>query len=307
MNKTISQRAPYRAHDLIAILVAVFLAMIVLIWSPPAAADDAGFSQLSAEQTAMAERALIFLDEMEAMYFGAVAKLNGTDEDEPVDINDEFAVRNVKVARGPVVEKAGRMRNRTLKPRADFQDERLWTRFFSADVHPKSPRVGMLHAAITMHFDIDGGSAVAGWVDILPAATSQKDLDYLQAVADEIFEKYGKNAAGHRKMSIEGSEGEGIRRREPAGVGGSFYGRNLMPWTEENFNFMTEMYREFFIAYLNLIDKRKNDPITAEDLAKQDYQRRNWWEDRWFSDPYTRNVVPMDVWSLSTLPPEVKF
>ena len=80
-----------------------------------------------------------------------------------------------------------------------------------------------------------------------------------------------------------------------------------MPWTEENFNFMTEMYREFFIAYLNLIDKRKNDPITAEDLAKQDYQRRNWWEDRWFSDPYTRNVVPMDVWSLSTLPPEVKF
>ena len=45
----------------------------------------------------------------------------------------------------------------------------------------------------------------------------------------------------------------------------------------------------------------------AEDIAKQDYQRRNWWEDRWFSDPYTRNVVPMDVWELSTLPPEVKF
>ena len=255
----------------------------------------------------MAERALTFLDEMEAMYFGAVAQLNGTDKIESVDINDEFAARNVKVARGPIVEKAGRMRTRTIKPKADFQEERLWTRFFSADVHPKSPKVGMLHAAITMHFDSDGGSAVAGWVDVLPAATSQEDLDYLKAVADKIFEKYGKDAARHRKMSIEGTEGEGILRREPAGVGGSFYGRNLMPWTEENFNFMTEMYRDFFIAYLSLIDKRKTDAVTTQDLAKQNYQRRNWWEDRWFSDPYTRNVVPMAVWALSTLPPEVKF
>ncbi len=291
----------------VAIIVAVFLALVALIWSPPAAAADAEFSRLTAEQTAKAKRALQFLDEMEALYFGTVAKLNGNDEIESVDINDEFALRNVKVMRGPVVEKAGRMRTHTLKPKADFQDERLWTRFFSADVHPKTPKVGMLHAAITMHFDADGGSAVAGWVDILPAATSPEDLDHLKAVADEIFAKYGKDAARHRKMSIEGTEGEGTRRREPAGVGGSFYGRDLMPWTEENFAFMTEMYREFFRAYLNLIDQRQNDPVTVEDLAKQDYQRRNWWEDRWYSDPYTRNVVPMDVWALSTLPPEVKF
>ncbi|MCZ6516620.1 MAG: coproporphyrinogen III oxidase [Gammaproteobacteria bacterium] len=286
--------------------MAVFLTLVALIWSPLAAADGE-FSRLTAEQTAKAKRALQFLDEMEALYFGTVAKLNGNDEIESVDINDEFALRNVKVMRGPVVEKAGRMRTHTLKPKADFQDERLWTRFFSADVHPKTPKVGMLHAAITMHFDADGGSAVAGWVDILPAATSPEDLDHLKAVADEIFAKYGKDAARHRRMSIEGTEGEGMRRREPAGVGGSFYGRDLMPWTEENFAFMTEMYREFFRAYLNLIDQRQNDPVTAEDLAKQDYQRRNWWEDRWYSDPYTRNVVPMDVWALSTLPPEVKF
>ena len=289
----------------IVLVVTVLLTLIALIWSPPVANPE--YSRLSAEQTAKAERALEFLDEIEALYFGTVAKMNGNDEIESVDINDEFALRNVKVMRGPVVEKAGRMRTRTLKPKADFQEVRLWTRFFSADVHPKTPKVGMLHAAITMHFDADGGSAVAGWVDILPAATSAEDLAHLKAVADAIFTKYGKDPAPHRKMSIEGSEGEGTRRREPAGVGGSYYGRNLMPWTEENFAFMTEMYREFFVAYLDLIDKRKNEPVTAEEIAKQDYQRRNWWEDRWYSDPYTRNVVPMDVWALSTLPPEVKF
>ena len=289
----------------IVLIATVLLTLFALIWSPPVANPE--FSRLSVEQTAKAERALEFLDEMEALYFGTVAELNGNDEIESVDINDEFALRNVKVMRGPVVEKAGRMRTRTLKPKADFQDVRLWTRFFSADVHPKTPKVGMLHAAITMHFDADGGSAVAGWVDILPAATSAEDLAHLKAVADAIFAKYGKDPAPHRKMSIEGSEGEGTRRREPAGVGGSYYGGDLMPWTEENFAFMTEMYREFFVAYLDLIDQRQNDPVTAEDFAKQDYQRRNWWEDRWYSDPYTRNVVPMDVWALSTLPPEVKF
>ena len=99
MNKTISQYALCSAHDLIVILVAVLFAIIMLIWSPRAVAAE--FSKLSVEQTAMAERALTFLDEMEAMYFGAVAKLNGTDKIESVDINDEFAARNVKVALEP--------------------------------------------------------------------------------------------------------------------------------------------------------------------------------------------------------------
>jgi coproporphyrinogen III oxidase len=165
----------------------------------------------------------------------------------------------------------------------------------------------MLHAAFTLHYNPDGTSAIGGWVDVLPGATSSGDLATLKQTMDRVFERYDVDPEPHRKMSCEGSPGEGQRRREPACVGGSFYGRDMMVINEQNFRFMTEAYREFLIAYLDLIEENQDTSYTAEDLAKQDYMRRNWLEDRFFSDPYTGNVVPYEVWALSTLPPVVKF
>jgi coproporphyrinogen III oxidase len=282
--------------------------LIVLIGATPIAgrADDE-FAGLNSEQRSFAERTITFLEEMETLYFGTVAELNGIEEVESVDFPTEYAWHNVTVARGPVVEKAGRMRVVTKKPKAEFQDPTIWSRFFSVDLHPRSPLVGMIHAAFVIQYKQDGTDHVAGWIDILPGATPDEDRAYLKQVMDTVFEKYDIDPAPFRKMSIKGSPGEGIRRREPAGAGGSFYGRDLFPVTEQYFDFMTEAYREFLTAYLSLIEKHQDDEYTTEDLAKQDYMRRNWLEDRFFSDPYTGNVVPYEVWALSTLPPLVKF
>ncbi len=262
---------------------------------------------LTAEQAVFTDRAMAFMDEMDALYFGRIAQLNGTKEVEVLEFPTEYSGHNVRVARGPVVEKAGRMRAVPIKPKADFQTKRLWSRFFSIDAHPKSPRVGMLHAAFTLHYNPDGTSAIGGWVDVLPGASSPEDLAVLKQTMDRVFERYDVDPDPHRKMSCEGSPGEGQRRREPACVGGSFYGRDMMAINEQNFRFMTEAYREFLIAYFDLIEMNQDASYTAEDLAKQDYMRRNWLEDRFFSDPYTGNVVPYEVWALSTLPPVVKF
>ena len=283
------------------------LAALCLFLSPLSGQTAEDVPGLNPEQQEFVERANEFMDEMEALYFGTIAELNGVDDVESMDLSTEYAFHNVRVARGPVVEKAGRMRVVNKKPKADFQERRLWSRFFSVDVHPSSPKVGMLHAAFTMHYTPDGTGGVAGWIDILPGATPDEDLAFLKDTMDALFEKYDIDPEPHRKMSREGSPGEGLRRREPAGVGGSFYGRDLFPITEQHFGFMTEAYREFLTAYLSLIRKRQNDDYTAEDRAKQDYMRRNWFEDRFFSDPYTGNVVPYEVWALSTLPPVVKF
>ena len=165
----------------------------------------------------------------------------------------------------------------------------------------------MLHAAFVMHFNPDGTSTIGGWIDVLPGASSQQDLEFLKQTMDAVYEKYGVDGAVHRKMSCEGTRGEGERRRKPACVGGSFYGRDMMSVSVANFDFMTEAYRGFLEAYLSLIEKRKDDVYTAADLTAQDAMRRNWLEDRFFSDPFTGNVVPYEVWSLSTLPPAVKF
>lgn len=284
-----------------------FQALITALFVLTAVTGAAVAQELTAEQAAFTGRATAFMDEMDALYFGRIAQLNGTEEVEVLEFPTEYSGHNVRVARGAVVEKAGRMRAVPIKPKADFQSKRLWSRFFSIDVHPKSPRVGMLHAAFTLHYNPDGTSAIGGWVDVLPGATSSGDLAMLKQTMDRVFERYGKNPEPHRKLSCEGSPGEGQRRREPACVGGSFYGRDMMAINEQNFRFMTEAYREFLIAYLDLIEKNQDAPYTDADLAKQDYMRRNWLEDRFFSDPYTGNVVPYEVWALSTLPPDVKF
>ena len=262
---------------------------------------------LTAEQSALANRALKFLSDMDRLYFGRIAGLNGEFGIEVLDFPTDYADHQVQVARGSVVEKAGRMRVITKKPKAEFQDQRVWSRFFSVDVHPKSPLVGMLHAAFVMHFNPDGTSAIGGWVDVLPGASPAEDLEYLKQTMDAVFEKHGVDGAIHRKMSCEGTRGEGERRRKPACVGGSFYGRDMMSVSDETFRFMTEAYSSFLEAYLNLIEKRQSDSYQPSDVTAQDAMRRNWLEDRFFSDPFTGNVVPYEVWSLSTLPPAVKF
>ena len=287
----------------------VFATTLTALIGPPVAvsAQDDVIPGLTAEQSALANRALIFLSDMDRLYFGRVGQLNSDSSIEVLDFPTDFADHQVQVARGPVVEKAGRMRVITKKPAAEFQDQRVWSRFFSVDVHPRSPLVGMLHAAFVMHFNPDGTSTIGGWVDVLPGASPAEDLEYLKQTMDAVYEKHGVDGSVHRKMSCEGTRGEGKRRRKPACVGGSFYGRDMMSVSDETFSFMTEAYSSFLEAYLNLIEKRANDAYTDAELASQDAMRRNWLEDRFFSDPFTGNVVPYEVWSLSTLPPSVTF
>ena len=76
---------------------------------------------------------------------------------------------------------------------------------------------------------------------------------------------------------------------------------------DENFAFMTEAYETFLDSYLTMAEKHIDDPYTDEELALQDAMRLNWFEDRFFSDPFTRDVVPYEIWSLHSLPPVVKF
>lgn len=284
------------------LLVAVLAALIY-----GCAGQGTRTNELTPEQLAFAERTYAFMDEMDELYFGTLARLNGTDEVEELDFPTEYGFHNVNVSRGPVVQKAGRMRVIHRKVKMAFQGKPIWSRFFSVDAHPAAPKVGMLHAAFTINFKEDGSSAIGGWVDVLPGAMPAEDIERLKLAMDGIFAKYGVDPEPHRIMSCEGSPGEGERRREPACVGGSFYGRDMMAVNDRNFDFMSEFYREFLTIYLDLVEQHRDTPYTEQDLARQDYMRRNWLEDRFFSDPYTGNVVPYEVWALSTLPPVVKF
>ena len=296
------------------IVVAILLA--ITSTSAALAEDDAlftsDFAGLNEEQTIFAARALDFFSQMENMYFGRIDKMNGGNEHETRVMSTEYADHNAKAARGPVIQKGGRAYNITKKPTRDFQKQTVWSRFYSVDMHAKTPLVGMIHAAFVIQFYPDGGSSIGGFLDVLPGATPEEDLLYMKEAMDAVYEKYEVDPKPHRELSCKGDDEAAAAtnrryRRKVACIGGSFYVQPMLTVTEENFNFVTEAYATFLDSYLTLAEKRADDPFTDEDVATQDAMRLNWFEDRFFSDPFTTDVVPYEIWSLHSLPPHVKF
>ena len=60
-------------------------------------------------------------------------------------------------------------------------------------------------------------------------------------------------------------------------------------------------------AYLDILDRRKHQAFTEEDLENQTGMRRRWLEDRLFSDPFTMHLVPYKVWPFADAPPTLNF
>ena len=296
-----------RSQNLIMVIIfAAALSSVPLFARSVAAADN--LAALSEEQAEFAQRTLDFIAKMDSMHFNRVEKMNGGLELETLNVETEYSSYDAKVARGSVVEKTGRVITISNRPATQFQKQNLWSRFFSLDVHPKTPLVGILHAAFVVQFYPDGTSTIGGTLDVLRSANVEEDLAYLKQVMDDVLEKHGVDSAPYREQICEREQEETNRwRRKSACVGATFYGPNSFTVTAENFNLMTEAYERFVDAYLTVIERRKDDSYTQEDLASQDAMRRNWLEDHLFVDPYTANVTPWEAWSLYSLPPTVKF
>jgi coproporphyrinogen III oxidase len=292
-----------------AVHVLALLATAVL--AAPVAAADGGLTieALPASQQPLARRTLEFVARMERLYFERVQDLNaGKSTFETRNVETDSIAFDVRVARGDVVEKAGRMLSVSLRPNQRFPQERAFNRFLSFDVHPKSPLIGTMHAALSVNFNKDGSTSIGGWVDVMPGAMRDDDLATLRTAMDRIYEKHKQDPARYRKASCKGDPRHANKyRRRPACVGGSFYGEPALPITGANFEFVVDAYETFVTTYFDLVDERKDDPFTPADLASQQAMRLNWFEDRLYADPDTTTVTPYEVWSLSTLPPSVRF
>ena len=296
------------------IAVATMLAMTSTsaAWAEDNELFTSDFAGLNAEQKVLAERALEFLSRMNDMYFGRIDQMNGGSEKTSRARSTEYADYNAKAARGPVVQKGGRLYSITKKPTRSFQKPTIWSRFFSVNMHAKSPFVGMVHNAFVIQFYEDGTSSIWGFLDVLPGATPEEDLLYIKEAMDAVYEKHGVDPTPYRALSCKGDDKAAAAtvstyRRKVACIGGSFYLQPMLTVTDANFDFMTDTYETFLDSYLTMVEKRVDDPYTDEDLAAQDAMRLNWFEDRFFSDPFTRDVVPYEIWSLHSLPPVVKF
>jgi coproporphyrinogen III oxidase len=251
-----------------------------------------------------------FVAGMDEKYFDRVKTMNGGIEFEDRSASTEYSDFELRVARGDVMEKAGRMLSDGKKLSPGRGDGVLtWGRFYSLDMHPKTPLVGMLHATIVLQMFEDGSVATGGWLGVMPGTRVDEDLALLKQVTDDYFAERDKDPTLYRKLICKGThETRAEFRRKPACSGVSFYGPPVYRGDPEaSIRFIAGMFDEFVGTYMDIVSKRADDAYTEEDILAQDEMRRRWLIDQLFSDPFASKIVPFDVWSFANNPPVIKF
>jgi len=251
-----------------------------------------------------------FTDKMDSKFFGRVKEMNGSLEFEDLVEETEWAKYKLRVTRGDVMEKAGRMLSdgKKLSPgRGD--GELTWGRFYSLDMHPKTPLVGMLHATIVLQMFKDKTVFAGGWLGVMPGTKVDIDLAKLKKLTDDYFSKHGKDPSLYRRLICKGTQDTVTEfRRKPACSGVSFYGPQVYPEDPAaSFRFIAGLFELFTDAYMDITEERADDAFTAADIEAQDVMRRRWLIDQLFSDPFASNIIPFDIWSFANVPPVVKF
>ena len=275
-----------------------------------AAADDARLEQLPPEQRELAEWLNVFTDQMDEKYFGRVGKLNDELVFEDRAFSTEWSDHEVRVTRGEVMQKAGRLYAMGKKQRAERGGrEILWSRFYAIDMHPRTPLVGMLHAAIVLQFYGDGSSLAGGWLGVMPGTKVDEDLALLKQVTDDYFAGTEVDLSIYRKLVCKGTDDTVTEfRRQPACVGASFYGPPVYRGdTEKSIKFIAGMYDVFVGTYVDIVEKRADDSYTEADLWAQDGMRKRWLIDQLFSDPYSSAQIPFEVHWFWNAAPVVRF
>ena len=297
------------------------LCTAVMFAGPAFAGLNDGVEGLNEEQQAFAGRFLQFQDDMDEKFFGRVEEINGgnsSDVKETIaDVREtgeeKVADFYVRVARGDVVEKYGRLITQHYESVSDYwQPPTTFGRYYGTDIHAKSPLMGQVHAAILLQYFPDGTSIIGGTLNLLKGAAQEEDMEYVKNALDVVFENHGVDSTVYRQRLCDNTElshDERGHERKLACVGATFFARgNMMAVTEENFLFLTEIYKTFIDAYLTTVERRKDDPFTEEDIALQDAMRKNWFEDQMFGDAYSSGgIVPYAAWGPAFLPPLVKF
>jgi coproporphyrinogen III oxidase len=279
-------------------------------WATGLAADDERLARLAPAERAIAQDVTTFIARVDEKYLARIAALNGGAELETLEKQTGDTDYLVRVTRGSVVEKAGTLMAVGKKTQPGRSTANLlWSRFYSLDIHPRSPLVGMLHATVVVQFYDDGQSFAGGWLGVMNGTRNAADMARLKEITDAHFARHGRDAAPYRGLIVRGTEDTVQEfRRRPDDSGVSFYGPPVYPGdTGRSHAFIAALFEQFTDAYLDIVARRAAEPFTPGDLAAQDRMRKRWLIDQLFSDPFASKLVPFEVWSLATVPPVVKF
>lgn len=301
-----------RPGGLLALALVAMLAGYTIPTAARAGGPGDSLDALTPEQAIVARQMLDFMTGIEATFWSRVDALNGV---KPGTAKVESLVMDppknghyeVRVQRGPVVEKAGVMTVMTTVEQPPFIIGGKWNRFIEVAAHPKSPLVGMLHATFSMQFSDKGIGNIGATIDMMKAAQKPEDLALFDERITAVFRKHGVDREKYRgKGCSQKREGFWKYYRPGTCTGVSMYGPDMLA-DEPHFQLVSDLYRTAVDTYFELVQKPERQPYTAADLAAQDAMRKGWLEDQLFWDVLAKKFVPYEAWSAVNAPPVVKW
>jgi hypothetical protein len=152
-------RKRFSAPSIVPLISGMLLSLLASNIALSADPVDERIKRLPPEQQELAQRMADFIVAMDAKYFTRIEKINGGGEDEGLIKTGEYSDYDIRVTRGPIVEKAGRMlaAGKKASPQGGPDNGELaWGRFFSKELHPKNPQVGLFNPTIGLQFFLNG-------------------------------------------------------------------------------------------------------------------------------------------------------
>jgi coproporphyrinogen III oxidase len=201
---------------------------------------------------------------------------------------------------GAVWERAGvnfsHVTGASLPPSASAGRPELAGRAFramgvSVVVHPRNPYVPTVHMNVRCFVAEKAGAAAAWWfgggMDLTPCYPFAEDARHFHRACREALAPYGAERYPRYKKWCD--EYFHLRHRgEPRGVGGLFFDDLNQPDFESCFALTRAVGGQFLVAYLPIVERRRDLPYGERERAFQAYRRGRYVE---FNLVYDRGTL----------------
>lgn len=158
-------------------------------------------------------------------------------------------------------------------------------------IHPKNPHIPTSHANVRFFIAEKPGHEPIWWFgggfDLTPFYPQKEDVLHWHQTAKDLCDPFGENVYGEYKKWCD--DYFYLKHRgETRGVGGLFFD-DLNQWGfDKSFDFMQAVGNGFTDAYVPIINKRKDTPVTEAQRQFQLYRRGRYVE---FNLVYDRGTL----------------
>jgi coproporphyrinogen III oxidase len=229
-------------------------------------------------------------------------RLNDTSKVEQKKFDGPLGIWDINVVRGKVLEKATIAHIVIETKHPDTGEDAVFDTL-QAKIYPVSPRLPILI------FNLEHMAAkekrFLGMLDVAPVVAIEEDLHLLRVEMKSVTEKHGENYEALRNQMANIYKLDQWEKPVNGGIGISL----VLP--DQQSSLVKEAGFQLLRSYLTIVEKRKKEPYSKEDIDLRDSVWARILEYYFLGDQSfiiaVKQGAPIEALTLSFLPPAVRY